>query len=112
MSEPENNKTKKRRFWQIHLSTAILFVVASSFLLWLSLVNPVTLSEFPGFVYQDGYGWPYAWETRSFPYGGDLAIDSWSRPAIFWDGLVAVAALSGITICGEWLIRRREGRKP
>src|SRR5476651_69291 len=51
----------KRRFWQIHLSTAVLLMFVSSGLLWANLtpkifVNDDSGEKLPSEV--DGFGWP------------------------------------------------------
>ena len=131
MSETEK---PKRKFWQLHLSTAIIaMLVFSAF----SCLNFIPLNVYK---YNLGqrvdnyvYGWPVEIVIRQYSNAvGDFFFFrvnfNYQRTGIYWlpypasfpkalvfIGLnICVALFSTLTavfIC-EWLIRRREGRKP
>jgi hypothetical protein len=104
----------KRRFWQIHLSTAILLVfVAAS----LSYVNTTPhrkkIQMGPEYSFElDQQGWPFEIYDWEFSFGTASAIHRIPiiRKMIF-NVLITGLILLPTASLAEWLIRRREGRK-
>lgn len=94
MSESEK---PRRRFWRIHLSTALLMMIAAGLMLALNVrvLNSTT----------SVYGWPqacfYVERTRSYCVLEALALN-------IEVGLLAVVAVGCLS---EWLIRDGEARK-
>jgi hypothetical protein len=103
---------KKRRFWSVHLSTAVLLMFAAGASIWANTLERGT--------YLTNYrGWPLpAVETRL-----DTGIHPplWSGPRYYEptisafgigiDSLVAIGTLVAVAFVSEWLIRRRETRR-
>jgi hypothetical protein len=100
MSDPE--KTKKRRFWQLHLSTAVLVMLTAGVLLGALICYaraPVVLSEK---FYQATPD-----RIRLVVYKTNLQrMDNILLLTLL--GILALLAIAGIS---ERLIRRREDRK-
>jgi len=118
MSEAEPRK--KRRFWQLHLSTAVLLMFVSG-----SLVGSNTRDRDP--VYWDSYfrglrrvptGWPFEFKQRFETYDAenDKVLNAEEGPCNVWslagDIFTAIGICSSVAFISEWLIRRREGRRP
>jgi hypothetical protein len=119
---------KRRRFWQIHLSTAIFSVFASAWLLGLNLLPSEHRTGTGVFVVVKSYGWPlhgcwhYCYETIGAPetlveipdarapvrlrdlFGFD---DEWDNKALTFNALVCVNIILVATWLFEYLIRRR-----
>lgn len=104
----------KRRFYQIHLSTALLLMLVAGLLM---LENRYGTDG--NFYYNDPNwtivhnvpGWPAPWEecTLTGRYYRLGKSPSWI--ALLVNGSTGVAAIL-IVMCGsEWLIRRREGKR-
>ena len=107
----------KRRVWQVHLSTAIALMFMAGGVLWINsipdigrnppgmLKTPIEVGSHSTYIY---YGWPY-WcivkeqESRNFYWTWDGAVPN---------AIVVLAVFVAVAGCFEWLIRRREGRKP
>ena len=111
----------KRRFWQIHLSTACIAVLLSSLMLlpnvmWrqgraFARMNPM-----------EGYQ-PLVCEVRGFPLVDDVRTRDGEPPLIFhtihgwyffarvYNPILCGLFLFGVVGVNEYLIRRREGRK-
>ncbi|MBI3830349.1 MAG: hypothetical protein HY291_12585 [Planctomycetes bacterium] len=119
MSEP-----RKRRWFQIHLSTALIAMFAAATLLYLNVSESFS-HEIYTWNYKEGWytgvlvrGWPYQYEVD-----GGFPWDDW-RGTGFEDlgrsiliSLIANVVLSLVLIIGlmffcEFLIRRHEARKP
>ena len=104
----------KRNFWQIHLSTAIALTLTIAFLLHYQMEEWHEM-----FVYNSGeahidrplYGWPmnavveYKYESGRIDFYYELK-------GITFDLLISLIILISVTFLLEWLIRRREARKP
>jgi hypothetical protein len=118
MSEPDK---PKRRFWQFHLSTAILMTVAAGGLFGLNLTKhigyrnvnmmPLGAPESVYFSYPyHGQGWPFAfwWTLLDDETGSKYAFTGWDLIA---DLSICVAILASIFFVSESIIRRREARK-
>ena len=64
------------------------------------------------------YGWPFVvYETIYDGEGPGITrhgqeSSTWKPTALWLDALIALGLLSGVAVMAEWLIRRREGRKP
>jgi len=104
-----------RRRLQMHLSTAVLMMVAAGGLIWANTRNkeraPFNMSQY-------WYGWPYGaisshehvWYVNSadsYKVGAGYFIYVF---AICVDVVVALAILFAVWYVSEWWIRRRAGR--
>ena len=121
MDEPP----KKYRFWQLHLSTAVLLMLLIA---WLAKINIVPSDNFRdhGEYTVTSYGWPihiihYDFKGRT-DYEGksnawdvdDSRVGTLYRSiliAIIENLLVAISLVANVAFLSECLIRRREGRK-
>ena len=113
-----NEPPKMRRFWQLHLSTAVYVSIIVT--IWLAVVK-YTIYRFP-----DGsfiVGWPYqAVASQDLRYKSLFRLDfggielfmgcpvDWKNVLI--DFAIPVLAISTFVIVSEYLICRREGRRP
>jgi hypothetical protein len=115
MSEPEK---VKRRFWQIHLSTSVVMMFVAGLMLLLNFRHGYIF----GFPYNSIGFFGYDDQTFGFEYREWLKqgylIHGFNRSVWLpiWDisinllTFLAACLLTGIAF--EYLIRRREGRKP
>jgi hypothetical protein len=107
---------KKRRFWQLHLSTAVVMTFVAGGAIW--------PSTSPRGEYILHYGWPWTactWygnpEVKDFyatalppiHFDYDIKLD---KVALLKDLLCVVGMTLFVAFVSEWLIRHREGRKP
>jgi hypothetical protein len=141
-----DSEKPKRKFWQIHLSTAVLLTLVSGALIQINCRDRLLqLSNGSNIVknFDDDkvlllmigvrkqYGWPFiAVEyihngTDDLTIGiacpeglsidlkadNDLKLKLTHAPFVY-DFLVGLAVLISCGLSFEWLIRRREGRKP
>jgi hypothetical protein len=96
MDEPP----KKRRFWQLHLSTLILITITVSMLAYFQLHPTLTgpsmpLRGWPRPVYRVDYA---TWgDGQSFPYEG-----------ITLDLVCCLSLIANVALISEIMIRRRE----
>jgi hypothetical protein len=105
----------KRKFWQFHLSTAILVMIASGPLLWLNCSprrSKIFLAHWGDPArdyYADGFitGWPAPLKAVE----DDGTVDAVSPIAPVTNMVAGVAILLSVGFISEWLIRRREARK-
>jgi hypothetical protein len=119
---------KNRRFWQLHLSTAVASLLLLGPLIWFNvlpndeplLVNEAKIAEIdPLFTSLKSYrGWPIRF-NQSFSIsttsngritcgcGTTLRIVPFAENILICGTLIIAFAISI-----EWLIRRREARKP
>jgi hypothetical protein len=121
MDSMENAKPK-RRFWQLHLSTAILMILVASLFIFvqtrgyegrivvdLSKENSNSYALLGGKMAWDpgtSYGWPFC-----FVHVGHYKTQLLLLPALIeLDSFILTIALP--TIVCEYLIRRREARRP
>lgn len=107
----------RRRWFQIHLSTAVVLMVCAGGLLWLNFrALPTNDPAFKEMFFElEGSpwfmrGWPWVWEDWSFPIFG-------AGPRYYWGHLVldvgvAFLILTSVAAFMEFLIRRREARAP
>jgi hypothetical protein len=70
--------TPKRRFWQIHLSTAVVLMFVAALILFVNLrihreySTVERTSNRTQLDYYDGWGWPYLYDSRgSFAFIND-----------------------------------------
>lgn len=113
----------KRRFWQIHLSTAIVTMFVAGGLLWANIRNEVRHFKGGGFVVYVGWPVPLAydaglerddivWTREEFvAYSLELAKVApipEHRSAILKNALVALIAIAFSVVCSETFIRRRK----
>ena len=72
MSEIENDKTNKRRFWQIHLSTAITLMFCATSLTFLNVMSKFSLEgeeipKSPAIFGSFKCGWPFTvWKRDAY----------------------------------------------
>jgi len=105
MSQPP----KKRKFWQLHLSTVVLLMFVANGLLWINFRTYSCCID-SGVQANRACGWPFEWLIwMNFADGSD------SKPNLYlgaiFDPAAAILILAIIAISIEHLIRRREGRK-
>ena len=113
----------KRRFWQIHLSTAIVLMLLASGLLGLN-VQPrnthIEYSSLPGRTHFVQFGWPLTLEyelqvhelgehVEAQDEGMSFGIKLWAAVS---NCILGVIFLLFLAMLLEYLIRRREARKP
>ena len=112
----------KRPWFRFHLLTAVLMMLAAGGMMWLNLCK--RLVDLPA----DGayetepliYGWPlnFAYHgPRSFRTGLGMTWGDGVTTLFFWRGVIVdvvvfILILVCVTSCIEFLLRRREGRKP
>jgi hypothetical protein len=117
---------KRRRFFQIHLSTAVVLMFVAGALVWANIVARPSPESFgvETFWTQNGaqyYGWPLqayvSWATKHI---ADPATDRvvfnpphWSIVAVLVNALAAVVVITVTAICTECVVlRRRERQQP
>jgi hypothetical protein len=123
---------KKRRFWQLHLSTAVLLVLFSG--MYMGLIFSFGQGRMGSSYECYGFPFPALFIPQSgfrnnayidpdgvwIPIGKGIpstnlksthyTLVHWGTAAI--DGVIFFGSLILVTACFEYLIRRREGRKP
>jgi hypothetical protein len=116
---------RKKRF-QIHLSTAVIVMLAAGALLWANTARRVegftAVRGADDFIVvvrnraqtqNNAYGFPFTCATRSY-YDNDYRsapatnIDGWK---VVLNVLIGGVGLSGVLCVSEWWIRRREARQ-
>ena len=125
-----SEKPKKRRFWQLHLSTAVLLMLGAGGIGWPNSV--ARIEKFPGGGGESKYyGWPMnfvcqiRWDYDNstetlFRYRLNDTYCEWAEAVkfpltfliIIADLLSWTTILLSVAVPFEYLIRRREGRKP
>jgi hypothetical protein len=115
-----NEQPKKRTWFQIHLSTAIVMMFVAGGLIWVNLreqwFDVLTLSNQPG-----AYGWPFpaVYNDAIYPPAPEkvwwsCSIDQtiyFVRYRLIWDAATAFILIASAWFLCEWLIRRRAARK-
>ena len=92
-----------RRFWRIHLSTAVLLMVIAGGLIHLNLTPNDQMNHCAD------YGWPIGY---AYLYVGYQPSMSEFNPVVAaLDAVFAIFLISFFYICIEIAIRDREGRK-
>jgi hypothetical protein len=104
----ESEPPKKRRFWQLHLSTAIVLMLIVAVGLGLNLYGFVRTSY--GFPMQRSYGWPLMVAVRNLETHETLWFYS-SVSALVINTFIIVSFTFNIAFVLEYIIRRREARK-
>jgi hypothetical protein len=112
----------KRHFWQLHLSTAILAMFASGAMLYVNTQMKVSYQMYYVWPYM---GWPFAYWSGDARMTGSARLtmeytgsDIFPNPSPFsylglsLDIIIGIIVVGAFTIICEWLIRRRETRKP
>ena len=111
MSEAEK---PKRKFWQFHLLTLVLIVLASGGMIAASL-HARSMG-----ILQVSYGWPLeaAGRKLGYEYAGpppgveDHGLDlKWKITGALADFIIAVVLIMVVAVVSELLLRRREARK-
>jgi hypothetical protein len=101
---------KKRRWFQYHLSTAVVVMfVASAFLL--ANLTPRRYGSQPDDI---GYGWPAVLTERSMhddPFGPADLFPWWWYAVFAIDVLMPIVSMMFAAITTEWLIQRKERRR-
>jgi len=108
---------KKRRWFQVHLSTAIALMLVSAVLVWANMRVQDVPYENHADLFRANYGWPLTAvyrEAEKWPIGSLLYPIGESYYVIDWEKGVplncssALAILAATAFACEWLIRRRE----
>ena len=110
---------RKRHWFQIHLSTAVMMTILLGTLLLINSLERVSqefasVAPLPAFhITVIGNGWPYIF--HNFRQTGPVAFQpnsSIEKFALILDMLFGAAVLAAAALLSESIIRRREGRKP
>lgn len=111
--------TPERRYWQIHLSTAIILMFVGGSLLWANCssrttdLGPVVRGDSLSLaddlrMYMYEYGWPWTAYTRDYGFYRESGHKPWSIPFALANSAVALVLTTGlILICEFWIGRRR-----
>jgi hypothetical protein len=117
----DKQPTKKRRFWQLHLSTVLALTVAAGILLGLNIGTSGKIHGWPLVCYDstavelegDTYYYKPMYLTgtgfRDYLIFNANGFNYW---ILSIDLLVNVLVLCLVAFLSEKLIRRREGRRP
>ena len=103
-------KSKKRPWFQIHLSTALVLMFVAGVLIKINLVRYLIF----GTVHQ-GWPWSYKWtyyvavEIESTHY--DTLWWAWLYWGLIGNVATALAILAAVAVTLEWRIRRRDARE-
>jgi hypothetical protein len=126
MSEPEK---PKRKFWQFHLSTTVMSLLAVSVFMFANLhrVGIERIKFYQGLgVWENttlkfnNLGWPlpfmrYCTSVQEEPSASEV-MNSTKKDfilrSLIADIVIGVLIALVVAIACEWLARRREGRKP
>jgi hypothetical protein len=101
------------RWFQIHLSTAVVLMLCAGGLLWLNVEkwpNDDLETTFAGLDLRNETGvayvrgWPWAWEEKTFPDFGWGTLNYWSMLAL--NIAVAIGVLGIVAAFCELLLRR------
>lgn len=111
MDEQASPAPRKRAWFQLHLSTCVVLMLAAGVLMWANIQFIVDLDYG-----ERGWPWPYYREVYTIQYIGRSRplpeFDKWPEPYYMIDSLVmdigvGIAILAVIAAFCEWLIRRR-----
>jgi hypothetical protein len=117
-------QASRRRWFEIHLVTAIVMQFAVGGLLWANLCGRFPdMPENSFLIHPTLYGWPVTGAERNYPkpvfdVGEGSVSDelsegfSYSVTGIVSDAVVALVIVAFVSLFCEALIRRREARKP
>ena len=97
----------KRRWFQIHLSTAVVLMFVAGGLMWANVAehhyNPPLITPNGAAVFSGPRGWPIVWDWNVI---SDMPRFNWGHLAL---NIVACLAILAAFACAcEWRIRRRE----
>jgi hypothetical protein len=107
----------KRRWFQLHLSTAVSLMFVAGGLMWLN-IRPTTVSKLEAGIQwvETSFGWPLTYVTRS--EGWDVVVANiYERripanlnniAALFINITTAILAIFTVAGVCEWFIRRGE----
>jgi len=119
-----------RRFWQIHLSTAVVLTLVSGAIMYANfrpermfLVSgwgpPVSEGKLPHPIYEPyiHYGWPLGFYTERAPDHNETGWDATAylgvrNSKLRMNCLYWLLILAATTVTLEFFVRRREARKP
>ena len=111
----------KRRWFQFHLSTALVVMLTAGVALALSLPERAYYWSAHDHLAEESIGtvrgWPLAFHIVRMQLAGDgevfyIPCPSWNYSNLFIDIASTLAALVAVAILSEAIIRRREARKP
>ena len=106
------DSTPQRRFWQIHLSTAIVLMFVAGGLIW---INVQAINEDSEIQIFENRGWPF-WVYCHIYINTDarekLDARIWSAAHVVFNVLICSVILFATAIFIEYVIHRREARKP
>jgi len=109
------SETPKRRFFQIHLSTAIVLMFVAGGLLWLNLRGRVDILVQSSVVVV--FGWPcdayydhYQLNMHESPSLKSIKSEwHWEEGALNTGTMITIVLFAALVL--EWFTRRREARK-
>jgi hypothetical protein len=96
--------TTPRRWFQIHLSTAVMLMFVSGGLIWANVeeVKRIGLTTRLGHVWTQG--WPWYWAVGvSYDKGYNFDVYDLAK-----DTLIVLAILTAVAFACEWRIRRKK----
>ena len=107
---------RKRPWFQIHLSTAVVLMVVAGVLVWANVRKPVVLIRNSRIIELDRMGWPWNAESSIGGYldqTPDQAIRNarlryFGTSEFYLNLITALAILTAVAVGCEYLIRRRE----
>jgi hypothetical protein len=109
--KPNTEPPKKRRFWQIHLSTLLIVTLATG----LMLLPNICFRSFDSMSFVRGWPYPYGEKPASpkTQWIDYYNIDPVARQTRFVADVAILIALvlASASVC-EWIVRRREARRP
>lgn len=107
--------SRARRWFQIHLSTAIALMLSASVLLWANLHERSKFTEAGARHATKYFGWPYdaVWQREIYiPWSSRSVEPDPYRLQLFWNGAAAdvgitVAVLAAVVVGCEWMFGER-----
>jgi hypothetical protein len=100
----------KRRFWQLHLSTAVLMMFIASGVVGANVRRyELHIEEYP----LNGYGWPFVlyWNTNGYETETGQPMHQFDWVSLAANVCILIIILVSTGILFEWRICRREARK-
>ncbi len=116
----------KPRFFQIHLSTAVVLMLVAGVLVWANarqeVVPEAPTSQLRAWQPASAYAWSfYGWPYRGLKilhrddgHSGNpniVVVRVWAKTDTVYNSLIALAILASVCVACEWRIRRRIARK-
>ena len=109
---PGMGETKKRRWFQIHLSTAVVLMITAGVLMWANLREQRGGTKCRPHEWGFYYGWPISlFESL----GSDITCESdhtERQVQMVVNILVSFAILAAVGFTCEWWARRRKPKEP